>query len=207
MKLKVSVYSDYVCPFCYLGKDQFEKAIDGKDVEVEWRSYELRPRPLEQLDPANDSSKLEMWEHAIRPRAKAWNINMKLPDVSPHPYTDLAHEGFYYADEMGKGLEYNKRVFQAFYQEDQNIGEIEVLAKLAAEVGLDESEFTKALVSRKYQEVQKQALEHAYNEANITSVPTFVIGEERIEGAASKEMFEQVIEKEMKKINGTHRMA
>ncbi|WP_312429850.1 DsbA family oxidoreductase [Lacrimispora sp.] len=205
MKLKVKVYSDYVCPFCFLGKDQFEKAMEGKEVDVEWMPYELRPRPSEQLDPANDPVKSELWKNAISPRAKAWNIDMKLPDVSPHPYTDLAHQGFLYARDMGKGADYNKRVFKAFYQEDKNIGEIDVLAKLAAEVGLDEAEFQKALVSGKYQEAHQQALAHAYEEAQITSVPTFLIGEERIEGAASKEVFEQVIDSELKKIKNLRR--
>ena len=200
MELKVKVYSDYVCPFCYLGKDQFEKAIEGKEVEVEWLPYELRPRPYKQLDPANDPDKLQLREHAITPRARAWNIDMKLPDVSPHPYTDLAHQGFLYARDMGKGTDYNKRVYNAFYQEDKNIGEIDVLANLAAKAGLDEAEFREALVSGKYREAHKEALEHAYEEAKITSIPTFLIGEERIEGAASKEVFEQVIESELKKI-------
>lgn len=200
MKLKVKVYSDYVCPFCYLGKDQFEKALKGKEVDVEWMPYELRPRPSEQLDPANDPDKLQLWDNAITPRAKAWNIDMKLPNVSPHPYTDLAHQGFLYARDLGKGAAYNKRVFNAFYQEDKNIGEIEVLAKLAAEAGLDEVEFKEALVSGKYRDTHQQALKHAYEEAQITSIPTFLIGEERIEGAASKEVFEQVIESELKKI-------
>lgn len=199
MSLKIKVYSDYVCPFCYLGKDQFEKAIEGMDVEVEWMPYELRPRPSEQLDPASDPSKLAAWEHYITPRAKEWGINMKLPNVSPHPYTDLAHEGFHFAKELGKEKEYNNRLFTAFYQEDQNIGDVDVLSKIAGEVGLDQGEFKKALVSRKYEKTQKEALRHAYEEAEITSIPTFIIGNERIEGAAKKEVFKQVIENELKK--------
>lgn len=200
MALKVKVYSDYVCPFCFLGKDQFEKAVQGKDIEVEWMPYELRPRPSQQLDPVNDPSKLAIWEQAIYPRIKAWGVDMKLPNVSPHPYTDLAHEGFHFAKEKGKEKEYNDRVYQALFQEDQNIGEVEVLAQLAKEVGLNQEEFKEALVSRKYKQTQQQALKHAYEEARITGVPTFIIGDERISGAASKETFEQVIEKESKKI-------
>lgn len=199
--LKIKVYSDYVCPFCFLGKDQFEKAIEGMDVEVEWMPYELCPRPSQQIDPAKDPIKLASWENFITPRAKAWDINMKLPNVSPHPYTDLAHEGFHFAKELGKGNEYNNRLYKAFYQEDENIGEVNTLAKLAAEVGLDEVEFKKALISRKYKKTQEQALRHAYEEAQITSIPTFIIGNERIEGAASKEVFKQVIENEIKKVN------
>lgn len=200
MTLTVKIYSDYVCPFCFLGKDQFEKAIKGKDVKVEWMPYELRPRPSQQLDPVNDPAKLALWKHSINPKIRDWGVNMKLPDVSPHPYTDLAHEGFHFAKEQGKAKEYNDRVYQALYQEDQNIGEIDVLTKLAKEVGLNETEFKEALISRKYQKTQQQALKHAYEEAHITGVPTFIIGDERIAGAASKEVFERVIEQETKKV-------
>lgn len=199
MSLKIKVYSDYVCPFCFLGKDQFEKAIEGKNVDVEWMPYELRPRPSEQLDPVNDPEKLAGWEHYIIPRTKAWGINMKLPNVSPHPYTDLVHQGFHYAKEFGKEKEYNDRVYKAFYQEDKNIGEIDILAKLAAEVGLDEVEFKKTLETGKYEKIQQQALKHAYEEAEITGIPTFIIGNERIAGAASKEIFEEAIEKAIRK--------
>ncbi len=200
MTLKIKVYSDYVCPFCFLGKDQFEKAIEGKDVEVEWMPFELRPRPSQQLDPINDPSKLALWEHSIYPRIKAWGVNMKLPDVSPHPYTDLAHEGFHFANEHNTAKEYNDRLYKAFFQEEKNIGDIEVLTTLAKEVGLDEIKFKEALITRKYQEKQLQALKHAYEEAQITGVPTFIIGEERISGAASKEVFEKVIEQESQKV-------
>ncbi|KKB71626.1 MULTISPECIES: DsbA family protein [Bacillus] len=200
MTIKVKVYSDYVCPFCFLGKDQFEKAIEGKDVEVEWMPFELRPRPYEPLDPLNDSAKLAVWESAIAPRIEAWDVNMKLPNVSPHPYTDLAHEGYHFAKEHGKAKEYNDRVYSAFFQEEQNIGDIEVLAKLAKEAGLDEKAFKDALVSRKYRKTQQQAVRHAYEEAGITAVPTFIIGSERISGAAAREVFERVIEEESGKI-------
>ncbi|WP_128659009.1 DsbA family oxidoreductase [Paenibacillus sp. 598K] len=197
MAVKVKIYSDYVCPFCLLGKDQFEKAAEGKDVEVEWLPFELRPRPSQPLDPVNDPAKLALWKQAIYPRIEAWGVDMKLPRVSPHPYTDLAHEGFCYAKEHHKAKEYNDRLYKAFFQEEKNIGDLDVLAALAAEVGLDGVAFKAALETRKYKDVHQQALKHAYQEAQITGVPTFIIGEERLSGAASKEVFEQVLDQEI----------
>lgn len=199
MTLKIKVYSDYVCPFCFLGKAPFEEAIKGKDVEVEWMPFELRPSPAPQIDPWNDPQKLHGWETFIKPTAAKWGVDMKLPHVSPHPYTHLAHEGYQYAKEQGKGTEYNHRVFTAFFQEEQNIGDIDVLSKLAGELGLDEAEFREALVSRKYREIHQNEVKHAYEEAQITAVPTFVIGDERIAGAASKEAFERAIDQELSK--------
>lgn len=197
MSLKIKVYSDYVCPFCFLAKFPFEEAIKGKDVNVEWVPYELRPEPAEQLDPINDPSKLILWERYIYPTIEKLNINMKLPNVSPHPYTGLAFQGYHYAKEHGKDKEYNDRVFKALFQEDKNIGEIHILKELAKEIGLNENDFEKSLLSSKYKEVQNKALNHAYNEANISAVPTFIIGDIVMNGFNNKEDFEAVIKGEL----------
>lgn len=90
-------------------------------------------------------------------------------------------------------------MFTAFFQEEQDIGDIDVLTKLAGEVGLDEKEFRQALETRKYKEAHQRALKHAYEEANITAVPTFVIGDTVLTGVRSKETLEKIIEEEMKK--------
>ena len=88
-------------------------------------------------------------------------IDMRLPRVSPHPYTHLAFEGCQFAKERGLGNEYHHRVFTAFFQEEQNIEDIDVLTKLAVEVGLPEAEFKDALVTRKYKEnIKKQFSTH-----------------------------------------------
>lgn len=205
MTIKIRVYSDYICPFCFLAKAPFEEAIKGKDVEVEWMPFELRPSPAPQIDPWNEPAKLQGWESYIKPTAEKWGVNMKLPHVSPHPYTHLAHEGYQFAKAHGLGNEYNQQVFIAFFQQEQNIGEIEVLTKIAGQVGLDEAEFRDALATGKYREVLQQEERHAYEEAQITAVPTFWIGEEKIQGAANKEVFEQVIQQEMMKKEGSIR--
>jgi len=75
-------------------------------------------------------------------------VPIKLPSVSPQPHTHLAFEGFQFAKQHGKDNEYNHRVLQAFFQEDQDIGQIDVLARLAAEVWLDAGEFRQALENR-----------------------------------------------------------
>ncbi|MFP3791965.1 DsbA family oxidoreductase [Bacillus subtilis] len=202
MTVHIKVYSDYVCPFCFVGKAAFEEAIKGKDVEVEWMPFELRPSPSPQLDPVNDPSKQYMWQTSIQPMAEKLGVEINFPNVSPHPYTDLAFEGFHFAKKYNKGHEYNTRVFQAFFQEGQNIGDIDILTKLAEEVGLDGASFKSALETRTYQDVQRQALKHAYEEADITAVPTFIIGDTVIPGAAGKDVFEKAISEEQKKRQG-----
>src|SRR5690606_7212454 len=159
------VYSDYVCPFCLLAEQPLAEAIEGKDVEVEWMPFELRPYPNETLKPEEHYLQ-STWKQSVYPMAERMGIEIILPKVSPQPYTHLAFEGYQYAKEKGKGNQYNGRMLRAFFQEEQDIGDIEVLTQLAGEIGLDEKEYREALVTRKYKAVHQQALRHAYEEEN-----------------------------------------
>ncbi|MFQ6336041.1 DsbA family oxidoreductase [Bacillus sp. AF62] len=199
MTVKMKVYSDFICPFCFLAKGSLDEVAKEKDVEIEWMPFELRPSPYSKIDPWNEPEKLGSWDAFILPTAKKLGIDMRLPRVSPHPYTHLAFEGCQFAKERGLGNEYHHRVFTAFFQEEQNIEDIDVLTKLAVEVGLPEAEFKDALVTRKYKEKHQEAIQHAYDEANIMAVPTVMIGDEVIQGLASKETLERVIDKEIEK--------
>lgn len=204
MSLKIKVYSDYVCPFCFLAKHPFEEAIEDKEIEVEWLPFELRPEPNVPLDPINDPSKLALWEKYIYPAIEQHGVKMKLPNVSPHPYTGLAFEGFHFAKVQGKEKEYNDMIFKAFFQEEKNIGELSVLSEIARQIGLDVQEFKETLEKRSYKQVQEEALKHAYEEANINAVPTFKIGNTVIAGMVTKEEFERVIDAELNYLVQNH---
>jgi predicted DsbA family dithiol-disulfide isomerase len=125
-------------------------------------------------------------------------VPITLPEVSPQPHTHLAFEGYQYAREQGKGNDYNRRVLEAFFVEGQDIGRIDVLTKLAGEVGLDEGEFGEALRSRRYREAHRRALRHAYEEAGVTGVPLFVIGRRRLTGLQNRETLAAVIDAELR---------
>ena len=129
-------------------------------------------------------------------------VPITLPPVSPQPHTHLAFEGYQYARDHGKGNDYNHRVLQAFFVEGQDIGQIDVLTSLAGEVGLDREEFEKALRTRKYREAHQRALRHAYEEAGVTGVPMFVIGDEVLTGLQDRETLEAVIEEELARNQG-----
>jgi predicted DsbA family dithiol-disulfide isomerase len=107
MTLSIKVYSDCVCPFCYLAKTPLENAVKGKDVGVEWFPFELRPSPTPAIDPWNNPGKVRTWETVLVPTAEKWGVQMKLPRMSPHPYTGLAFEGYQFAKAHGKGSAYH----------------------------------------------------------------------------------------------------
>jgi predicted DsbA family dithiol-disulfide isomerase len=158
--------------------------------------FELRPEPHPTLRPEGDYLR-RAWQQSVYPLAQRMGVPIKLPTVSPQPHTHLAFEGFQYAREHGKGNEYNLRMLEAFFVEDRDIGDIRVLTKLAGEVGLDEEEFAEALRSRKYRGAHQQALRHAYEEAGVTGVPMFVIGDQVLTGLHDRARLEAVIEEEL----------
>lgn len=173
-----------------------KEAIDGKDVELEWMPFELRPYPNKTLKPEEHYLQ-STWKQSVYPMAERMGVEIVLPDVSPQPYTHLAFEGYQYAKEHGKGNEYNDHMLRTFFQRGLDIGNLKVLTMLAGEVGLDQDEYRHALETRKYKEAHQQALYHAYNEVDITAVPTFIVGDRVVPGMRSKEALEQIILSEM----------
>jgi predicted DsbA family dithiol-disulfide isomerase len=170
--------------------------VRGKDVEVEWMPFELRPEPHETLRPEGEYLQ-RAWQQSVYPIAGRMGVPITLPSVSPQPHTHLAFEGHQFAREHGKGNEYNRRVLEAFFVEGRDIGDVGVLTKLAGEVGLNEKEFGEALRTRKYREAHQRALRHAYETAGVTGVPMFVIGRQVLTGLQDRYTLEAVIEEEL----------
>ncbi|MFD2247061.1 DsbA family oxidoreductase [Pontibacter ruber] len=196
--LQIKIFSDYVCPYCFLGEVALHKALEGfeDNVQVEWMPFELRPEPTPTLKPEEDYLQTT-WENSVYPMGRQMNVDIVLPAVSPQPYTHLAFEGYQYAKEKGLGEQYTHRMFTAFFQEEQDIGDMEVLTNLAKEIGLDEAEFRQALETRKYKEVHQRELRRAYDEASVTAVPTFIIGNRMVRGLPRQEDLRKLIEQQL----------
>ena len=82
--VRLDVWSDYVCPFCYLEEPVLTRIIDefGNDVKVNWQAFELRPEPVPTLDP--DGEYLHrVWNASVYPMASERGMNLKLPPVQP----------------------------------------------------------------------------------------------------------------------------
>ncbi len=185
MLTTIEVFSDFVCPFCYLAEQPLADAAEGGDVEIAWRPFELRPEPTPTLRPADDYLQ-STWHQVVYPMAERLGVPIVLPRVSPQPYSRLAFEGFAYAEERGLGQRYTERIFRAFFVKQRDIGKVEILADVAAELGLDSADFRAALESGRYAEAHEQALRRA-RELEITVVPTFLVDGRRLEGMPSAE--------------------
>jgi predicted DsbA family dithiol-disulfide isomerase len=122
---------------------------------------------------------------------------MKLPTVSPYPYTNLAFQGLEFAKDHAKADEYNGAVFRAFFQQSRDIGRREVLVDIANEAGLDPRPFQDALEQGAYRERVRQLLQTAQERLGITVVPTMLIGRQRLEGLYPVDTIRQAIQGEL----------
>lgn len=191
--VKIKVYSDYVCPFCYFG-EQILKELQEEEggFSVEWMPFELRPAPTPTLKP-EDEYLPRVWESSVYPMAESLDLDVQLPTISPQPYTHLAFEGYQFASAHEKGEEYSNRMFEAFFREDKDIGDVEVLTELAQEIGLDPLAYRQALESRKYKKQHQEALQEA-QKYGIRAVPTFQIGRRLYQGVIPKEQLKEIIQ-------------
>ena len=158
--------------------------------------FELHPAPTPTRRPESDYLQ-ERWKQSVYPLAERLGVQMKLPSVSPYPYTNLAFQGLEFAKDHGRANEYNDAVFRAFFQQSRDIGSPEVLAGIAKEVGLDAKALQSALKEGAYRERVQQLLETAYGRVGVTAVPTMIIGRQRLEGLYPAETIRQAIDSEI----------
>lgn len=148
--------------------------------------FELRPFPHPTLRPEGEYLQ-RAWNQSVLPLARRMGVTIRLPAVSPQPYTRLAWEGYRFAQEHGRGDAYNHRVLEGFFVDGLDIGQIDVLTRLAGEIGLDEGAFQLALESGRHAHAHRQALQRVGSMEGISGVPAFVIGDQILVGMQSKE--------------------
>ena len=144
MKKQIQIYTDYVCPYCLLADHVINKVIQGLDVEIKWRPFELRPAPVPTLR-TEDRYLPEIWERSVYPMAAKLGVALKLPEISPQPRTDKAFQVFALAEQVGLGDEFSVAVMKAFFQQERDIGEPDVLADIASQIGMERNEVLEVL--------------------------------------------------------------
>lgn len=174
MCTKVDVFVDYVCPFCFLVEGAIEELKRDWDVEVRIRPFELRPDPVPTLRP-EDEYLPRVWDASVYPMADRVGVPMTLPSISPQPRTETAFTVLQLGQEKGKAEAYSQAVFKAFFQDDRDIGEDEVVTDVATSVGLGRAEVEAARADQDY----------AVNTVGINSVPGILIDGQLLSGVPS----------------------
>lgn len=161
------------------------------DVAIVWRAVELRPDPVPTLDP-NGEYLHRVWGGSVYSLAENLGIDIKLPPVQPR--SRRAHEAAHWARRHGKFRKYNDALFRAFFQRGENIGNIEVLVRLASDMGLDGNDLRAALDNGLYLE-NVLADEREAKKLGLNGVPAFVANRKiALSGVQSVESLQKLVE-------------
>ena len=173
MSTTVEMLVDYVCPYCFLVEGAVGELRRQRDVAIDILPFELRPDPVPTLKP-EDEYLPRVWKSSVHPMARRVGLSITLPSVSPQPRTAKAFIVLQLAKERGLGAPYSRAVFQAFFQQDRNIGDDDVIISVATSVGLEADAVREALRSTARQ--QKHDADQRYGTAiGVTAVPSFRI--------------------------------
>ena len=204
----VEIYSDVVCPWCYIGKRRFEAALarfeHRDDVQVEWKSFELDPGAVAdttgtyaQRLAAKYGTGLEQAQGMLdQMTATAATEGLELRfDHAVHANTFDAHQVIHLAAERGVQDAVKERLLTAYFTEGEAVGDRQVLARLAGEAGLDAGEVRAALEDQRYAAAVR-ADEAEASSLGISGVPFFVVDRKYgVNGAQPADALLQVLDR------------
>lgn len=202
--IKVDIWSDVQCPWCYIGKRKFEAGVAqfGGQVEVEYHSFELAPdtpvdfdgTPIDYLSQRKGMPVQQVEEMLARVTSIAESVDLHYDYDSVHQTNTVkAHELIHYAKANGRQLDMKERLLKAYFVDGRHVGRIEDLADLAAEIGLDRADVVRSLTENQYLADVKADVALA-TQYGIQGVPFFVIdGRYGVSGAQEAEAFANVL--------------
>jgi predicted DsbA family dithiol-disulfide isomerase len=206
--MKIEIWSDIMCPFCYIGKRRLESALADFEfadhIKIEWKSFLLNP------DMVTDPSKSTL---EYLSETKGWSM-VQTKQVSQQVVEMATGEGLVYhmdktvvanaknahrllqlAKSLDKGGEMKERLLKAYFTEGANIDDKATLLRLAKEVGLNEARVGQCLDSGEFAEKVEQDI-YESRIIGVSGVPFFVLDRKYgISGAQPKEVFQQTINK------------
>lgn len=199
----ITVYADYVCPFCYLGRESLEQYQETRDkeLEVEWRPFDLRSRKRgpdgkidHSVDDGKDDEYYEQAKQNVRRLQERYDVEMARELVTDVDSLDAQVASYFVQQNYpyDKWLEFDRAIYEALWQQGRDIGDEEVLVDLAEDAGIDGNEIRSALDDATlYAEVRERFTEAQHR--GITSVPTFVYDEQAARGAVPPEQLHRLV--------------
>lgn len=192
--LGIIVYSDYVCPWCYIGHQRIERLAREYPVRIEWRPFELHPETPRDgarlTGRLGGSERARAWSRNILALAAESDIPMAMPQVIANSHRALEAAEF---ARVGGGFDaMHRALFAAYFEHGRDIGDIDVLCEIARACGVDDQGLRQALADETYAaEVDRITNEARADE--ILSTPTFIFeGGFRMTGAQDYNVFESI---------------
>lgn len=205
-KMKVDIWSDVMCPFCYIGKRKFESALaqfpNGKDIEIEWHSFQLDPDITAQ--PGKDvyaylaerkgmtvEQSKQMHKQVVQMAAgEGLQYNF---DKAVIANSFDAHRISHLAKKHGKGDAMEEQLFHGYFTEGKDIANHDVLIEMAKNIGIPEQEVIDVLNSKQYADAVEADIVRA-SQIGVRGVPFFVLDNKyAISGAQPSETFLQAL--------------
>ncbi|MDM5277439.1 DsbA family oxidoreductase [Paenibacillus silvae] len=206
--MNIEIWSDIACPFCYIGKQNLEKALEGlpyKDkINIEYKSFELDPS-ASAYDGTSFADKLapkfggreqakEFMSHLTQ-QANSVGLSFQLDSLKPTNTLD-AHRLLKWAKTKGKETMLNEKLLVAHFTESRDVGDYNTLADIAEAVGLDREEALGMLNTKDLYADQVRNDQNEARRVGISGVPFFIFNQKyAVSGAQPTESFSQVLEK------------
>lgn len=206
MTIQITVTSDFICPWCFIGERRLAKAINAlpadTTVELQWRPFELNPdmRSEGMNRQTYRSLKFGSWERSqlldaqTSAAARGDDIAFNYEAMEKTPNTFLAHRLMWLAAHHGLATEVARAVFLAYFEHGRDIGDAATLVEIAAENGLDHQR-TAVFLAGEEGTAEVRAAEQDGQSRGVRSVPLFDIDGEIISGAQSVETFAAALQR------------
>lgn len=196
-QLLVTVFSDYICPFCYIGNHRLSLLRAKYDFKVYWRFIEIHPEtPIEGQSVDSLGYQPDQWRLMMdNLRRMAEEDGLK---IGEHLMTANSHRVLLLAEaakELGSEIFYrlNDRIYSAYFTEGKNLGDEKVLTMIAEETGVPADIVQRAWSDPKYEKILTENLGAAI--ANqVSGTPTFFFGEKRVTGAVPLKVLQDAAE-------------
>lgn len=203
----ITVYSDYLCPFCYLGRRSLAEYQETREreLEIEWHPFDLRSRkrgPDGEIDHSVPDGKDEAYFEQVRENVDRLRDEydasemLHLEDLPEHVDSlDAQIASFYIQSEYpDRWLDFDEAIFEALWVDGQDIGDVDVLTDIARDVGLDGEEIRTAVADETLRDRLREQFASA-REEGVTGVPTFVYDGTGARGAVPPDHLERLVEK------------
>jgi predicted DsbA family dithiol-disulfide isomerase len=195
-KLKIIAYSDYICPFCYIGYHRIEQLKKKYDLDVEWRPFEIHPETPKEGALTDELPFPEGYLEAafanVKRLADEDGIPLKFSDKLPNSRLALSISEF--ARKKEKFEDFHDLVLKAYWLQGKDIGDKNLLLDIAESIGLDKKEIELYLDTDEPGQALQKSLKEIRSRG-INGVPAFIIDGKLIFGAQPYKVFEEVIKK------------
>lgn len=202
--MKIDIVSDVVCPWCIIGYKQLEHALaeTGINADIQWHPFELNPHMVEEGENLREHLAAKYGttlDDSIRARARLTAMGAELgfafnyaDDMRMHN-TFRAHQLIHWANQRGKAHALKLALFEAFFSDRENVNDVEVLARVAGNVGLDPIEAREVLAERRYADAVRAAEKH-WIVRGVGGVPAMIFNEKHlVTGAQGVENYINVL--------------